>query len=197
MVPSNGSPLQLNGLGQPSSHNCPRRQTWQILRKTTSTQVQIRLLKYRHHPHKTTIEPPVQKSDKSIDVRLELWKLSLDAIYDSPLWGHGSLYMWTLIEEPFGFQHNHNQYLSWLVTGGAIQLSFGLLFLATPWIISNNFSIADRLMITLSTTILWGFAMIFDSFFSLKFYTHYYCLLCGLLYAWANHSVRTVAQEKL
>jgi hypothetical protein len=31
--------------------------------------------------------------------------------------------------------------------------------------------------------------MMFDSYFNLKFYTHYYCLLCGLLYALVNDTL--------
>lgn len=139
-----------------------------------------------HEGSQPTGELEAPRSDKSIDIRIEMWRVSLDAIYESPLWGHGSLYMHKLIGEPYGFQHNHNQYLSWLVTGGLIQLLLGLVFLATPWIVSVRCSFADRILIAVAMPALWGAAMMFDSFFNLKFYMHFYCLLCGLIYAWTG-----------
>lgn len=131
----------------------------------------------------------IMDADMSIGLRLEMWKTSLNSIAEAPIFGHGSLYLQHLITERYGFEHNHNQYLSWLVTGGAFGLAIGLLFLAIPWIVSAGLSTPDRLVITLAVSVFWGLAMMFDSYFNLKFYTHFYCLLCGLLYALVNDTL--------
>lgn len=94
--------------------------------------------------------------------------------------------MQKLIHATYGYEHNHNQYLTWLVTGGVIQLTLGLIFLAIPWFISNGLSTADRLILTIGVSLFWGLAMMFDAFLNLKFYTHYFCLLSGILYALSN-----------
>ncbi len=125
-------------------------------------------------------------NDQAIGLRLAMWETSLAAIKDSPIFGHGSLYLQKLIHATYGLEHNHNQYLSWLVTGGVLQLTLGLLFLATPWFVSKGLSTADRILLTAGVSLFWGFAMMFDSFLNLKFYTHYFCLLCGMLYALSN-----------
>lgn len=39
----------------------------------------------------------------------------------------------------------HSQYLTWLVTGGLLQLVLGLFFLAIPWFVFTGLSLADRL----------------------------------------------------
>lgn len=127
----------------------------------------------------------VMETDSSIGVRLEMWEVSVQSFLEAPLFGHGSLYLQHLISERFGavYQHNHNQYLTWLVTGGLLALALGLCFLAMPWFVSTGLPIQDRLIITLSISLLWGVSMLFDSFFGLKFYTHYYCMLVGVIYA--------------
>jgi O-antigen ligase len=125
-------------------------------------------------------------TDASIGLRLEMWKTSLDAIRQAPVFGHGSMYLQHLIAEKYGFEHNHNQYLSWLVTGGILLLGLGLWLLLTPWILAAGLPITERLIITLSITMVWGISMMFDSFLNMKFYLHYYCLLIGLLYALIN-----------
>lgn len=134
-------------------------------------------------------ENAIMDTDMSIGIRLEMWKTSLNSIAEAPIFGHGSLYLQHLITERYGFEHNHNQYLSWLVTGGVFGLAIGLLFLAIPWIVSAGLSTPDRLIITLAVSVFWGLAMMFDSYFNLKFYTHFYCLLCGLLYALVNDTL--------
>lgn len=123
-------------------------------------------------------------TDQSISLRLAMWDASVAAIKEKPVFGHGALYLQKLITERFGFEHNHNQYLSWLVTGGLVGLIIGLGFLATPWLISVGLGVPDRMIILIAVSLLWGVAMMFDSFFNLKFYTHYYSFLCGVLYAW-------------
>lgn len=125
-------------------------------------------------------------NDDSIGLRLAMWETSIAAIKESPVFGHGSLYLQKLIHATYGFEHNHNQYLTWLVTGGLLQLVLGLVFLATPWFVSKGLSTADRLLLTTGVSLFWAIAMMFDSFLNLKFYTHYFCLLCGVLYALSN-----------
>ncbi len=72
------------------------------------------------------------------------------------------------------------------MTGGVLQLTLGLLFIAIPWFVSKGLSTADRILLTTGVSLFWGIAMMFDSFLNLKFYTHYFCLLCGVLYALSN-----------
>lgn len=131
----------------------------------------------------------IMDTDMSIGFRLEMWRVSLQSIAEAPVFGHGSLYLQHLITQRYGFEHNHNQYLSWLVTGGLVGLIIGLMFLAIPWFVSAGLELPDRLIITLAISIFWGLSMMFDSYFNLKFYTHYYCLLCGLLYALVNDTL--------
>jgi O-antigen ligase len=128
----------------------------------------------------------IKHADLSAGERFEMWTTALHAIREAPFLGHGSLYLQHLITERYGYEHNHNQYLSWLVTGGILQLSIGLLFLGIPWLVSSGLDLPDRLIITLSVSLVWGASMIFDSYFNLKFYTHYYCMLIGLLFAMVN-----------
>lgn len=133
----------------------------------------------------TTQSTEVSKDD-AISHRLAMWKTSVEAIKESPVFGHGSLYLQKLIHATYGYEHNHNQYLTWLVTGGIFQLALGLIFLAIPWFVSKGLSTADRLLLTTGVSLFWGIAMMFDSFLNLKFYTHYFCLLCGVLHALSN-----------
>jgi hypothetical protein len=132
------------------------------------------------------IETSGVTDDASIGQRLAMWEASIAAIKQSPVFGHGSLYLQKLITARYGYEHNHNQYLTWLVTGGLLHLTLGLLFIAIPWFVSRGLSTADRLLLTSGVSLFWGVAMMFDSFLNLKFYTHYFCLLCGVLYALSN-----------
>lgn len=122
-------------------------------------------------------------ADPSITLRLDMWSASLEAIRQAPLLGHGALSLRPIIQDRFGFEHNHNQYLAWLVTGGIVFFVIGLLFLATPFFISKGLASADRAILTLSVTGLWGIAMMFDAFLSLDFYLHYFSMLLGFLFA--------------
>lgn len=144
-------------------------------------------------PLPKTVDQKIMATDVSIGLRIEMWKVSVKSIRDAPLFGHGSLYLQHLIAERFdmSYQHNHNQYLSWLVTGGFLALGLGLWFLSIPWLISAKLGAADRITITLAVSVFWGIAMVFDSFLNLKFYLHFYCLLVGLLYAFVNDSLRS------
>lgn len=141
----------------------------------------------------------VMETDVSIGIRLEMWKASVQSIREAPIFGHGSLYLQHLIGEKYakyGFEHNHNQYLSWLVTGGVVLLCLGLWLLLTPWSMASGLAINDRLVITLAVTVVWGVSIVFDSFLNMKFYLHYYCLLIGLLYALINDMLATPSGKK-
>ena len=129
-------------------------------------------------------------SDRSITLRLDMWIASLEAVRQAPLFGHGALSLRPIIEDRFHFEHNHNQYLAWLVTGGAVFLVIGLLFLFTPALVSNGLAPVDRAVIILSVTGLWGITMIFDAFLSLDFYLHYFSLLLGFLFALTSDMAR-------
>lgn len=131
-------------------------------------------------------QSPHITADHAIADRLAMWRTSVEAIGESPIFGHGSLYLQKLISAPYGHQHNHNQYLTWLVTGGIVQLALGLFFLATPWFVSRGLSLADRILLTAAVSVFWGLSLMFDSFLNQKFFMHYFCLLCGVLYALSN-----------
>jgi hypothetical protein len=128
--------------------------------------------------------------DPSVTLRLDMWAASVEAIWKAPFFGHGALSLRPIIQDRFGFEHNHNQYLSWLVTGGIVFLCVGLLFLFTPYLVSYGLPPANRAVLTLSVTGLWGIAMVFDSFLSLDFYLHYFSLLLGFLFALTSDMVR-------
>ncbi len=133
-------------------------------------------------------EPQAQRpatSDASTNIRIDMWIVSLREISTAPLFGHGALSMKTIIDEKFGLQHNHNQFLSWLLTGGLLLFILGTLFLLTPTLSTPLMAREDRFLIFVSTFVLWGAAMMFDSFLSLKFYLHYFCLLAGIIAAMA------------
>lgn len=141
----------------------------------------------------------VMQTDLSIGIRLEMWNISIQSIREAPIFGHGSLYLQHLIGEKYakyGFEHNHNQYLSWLVTGGVVLLCLGLWLLLTPWSMASGLAANDRLVITLAVTLVWGISMVFDSFLNMKFYLHYYCLLIGILYALINDMLATPSGKK-
>ncbi len=112
-----------------------------------------------------------------------MWATSLKAVRQAPMFGHGALSLRPIIEEKFGYEHNHNQYLAWLVTGGAVLLVVGLFFLSTPALVSIELPPGDRAVVILSVTGLWGGAMMFDAFLNLDFYLHYFSLLLGFLFA--------------
>ncbi len=130
-----------------------------------------------------TSSSATRQKEGSITLRLNMWSASIEAVSRAPLFGHGALSLRPIIEDKFGFEHNHNQYLAWLVTGGVVFLTVGLLFLSTPVLISKSLAPADKAVVVLSVTGLWGVAMIFDAFLNLDFYLHYFSLLLGFLFA--------------
>lgn len=166
------------------------RETGAVISKQDDPIVNSPMLPDQPAPGEAATGEPVEGSsharfagDDSISVRLDMWMVSVDAIRQAPFFGHGALSLKTIIQDKFGYEHNHNQYLAWLVTGGVVSLAIGFLFLSTPAIISKGLVPVDRIIMTLALTGLWGAAMMFDAFLSLKFYLHFFCLLLGFLYA--------------
>jgi hypothetical protein len=135
------------------------------------------------HIGQSTIKAAAAPEDEAISQRVGMWAASLEAIQASPIIGHGALSLKPIIQEPFGYEHNHNQYLAWLVTGGTIFLSFGMIFICTPLFMGKALMPADKVLAVLSVTVLWGISMIFDAFLNLDFYLHYFSLLLGFLFA--------------
>lgn len=128
-------------------------------------------------------------ADMSIGYRLQIWAVALQAIAEAPLFGHGALSQ-VLIFEPEGFVHAHNQFLTWLVTGGIVGLLVGLVFLCAPYWITRHMRPEHRVVILSATTILWAVSMMFDSFFHMDFFLHYYCFLLPILYCLASDATR-------
>lgn len=124
--------------------------------------------------------------DASIGLRLQMWAAALDAIREAPLFGHGALSQHLIIQPLYGHAHAHNQFLSWLITGGILQLALGLFFLATPVFITKGLAPPDRVIVVSASTGLWGASMMFDSFLQQDFFLHYFCMLLGFLYALSN-----------
>jgi hypothetical protein len=128
-------------------------------------------------------EEHASTSDVAVSERFDMWAASIEPILQSPIIGNGALSLKPIIQEPFGYEHNHNQYLAWLVTGGMIFLTLGILFISTPLIMAKNLKPSNKSIAFLAVTGLWAISMIFDAFLSLDFYLHYFSLLLGFLFA--------------
>lgn len=125
-------------------------------------------------------------SDISIGLRLQMWAISLTAIEHAPILGNGAMSLYKLIQPIFGYPHNHNQFLAWLVMGGVVFLALGLWLLSVPYRVSKSLQAPDRAVVILSVIVLWSVAMSFDAYMTYSFYLHYYCILIGFLYALCN-----------
>jgi O-antigen ligase len=97
-------------------------------------------------------------ADRSIQIRLEMWLISIDLIREKPVIGYGILASQSVIQSFFGqvHEHSHNQYLSWMLSGGFILLILGFYFLTAPVWISKNVVMDDRLIIILATSFFLG-----------------------------------------
>lgn len=139
------------------------------------------------YPMRTAIE--FTSGDASTNIRIQMWEMSMQEIFKAPIVGHGALSMKTLIYDRFKLPHNHNQFLSWLLTGGIILFTIGVHFTLTTFLCSRTMEFQDRFSILLGTTVLWNVSMLFDSFLSMKFFLHYYCIVVGFIAALAaQHS---------
>lgn len=119
-------------------------------------------------------------ADESISLRLRFYMDAIKSIVENPLFGSGYFSQRSLVLS-FGHQHVHNQFLSWLVTGGIIGLIFGFSFLLFPIIASVKMSAWERICISIALPGLWSCALLFDSFFEWEFFNYYYSLLSGLV----------------
>ena len=126
---------------------------------------------------------PQPGADASISLRLEMWSAAFHAFLQHPIFGNGLKSEFLFISAPFGFEHAHNQFLSWLANGGVIFLTLGLLFLASPVQFSRSSVKANDALVLLATSVLWGGSMLFDSFLSMDFFLHFYMLLVALVFA--------------
>lgn len=137
-------------------------------------------------------------ADSSIRIRLEMWLISLELVKESPLLGHGALSMKALIQDEFGpaHEHNHNQFLSWAVSGGLILLLLGLAFLLIPAWISAGLTFNDKIILILAVSVFWGISQVFDSFFNQKFFLHYFAILLGFLFALSRDLAKDQPNEE-
>lgn len=124
-----------------------------------------------------------QSDPGSTGVRLSFAYQGVISLQDNLLFGLGAHVEPYLAEEILsGHMHLHNNYLSWLIWGGLITLSSGLIWLFAPVVLikkSHDFTIAiPCLMIAL----LWSVSLLFDSFFSWKNFTYVYIALICLGY---------------
>ena len=124
-----------------------------------------------------------QSDPGSTGVRLGFAYQGVMALQDNLVFGlgaHREPYLAQAVQG--GHLHLHNNYLSWLIWGGLITLTSGLIWLFAPVILiskSRNFTIAiPCLMIAL----LWSVSLLFDSFLSWKNFTYVYIALICLGY---------------
>lgn len=123
------------------------------------------------------------QSDRSTGLRLGFAYQGMIALQDNLFFGVGAHIEPHLAQAVLsGHMHLHNNYLSWLIWGGLITLTAGLIWLFAPVVLikkSHNFTIAiPYLMIAL----LWSVSLLFDSFFSWKNFTYVYIALICLGY---------------
>ena len=125
----------------------------------------------------------VEQSDRSVGFRLGFAYQSMIALQDNLFFGVGAHVEPHLAKTVLSHHmHVHNNYLSWLIWGGLITLTSGLIWLFAPVVLiskSHNFTISiPCLMIAL----LWSVSLLFDSFFYWTNYTYVYIALICLGY---------------
>ena len=124
-----------------------------------------------------------QSDPGSTGVRLSFAYQGMVALQDNLVFGLGAHVEPYLATEVLnGHMHLHNNYLSWLIWGGLITLSSGLIWLFAPVVLikkSHDFTIAIP---CLMTALLWSVSLLFDSFFSWKNFTYVYIALICLGY---------------
>ena len=125
-------------------------------------------------------------ADQSTSLRLQMWGAALDAIREKPLLGHGAFSLKAIIEDTFGFQHPHNQYLAWMVTGGIISLTIGFILMLWVFFLSPFVLSSERVILWSAVPLLWGISMMFDAFLSLDFYLHYFTIIAAFIFSLCN-----------
>ena len=132
-----------------------------------------------------------QSDPGSTSVRFSFAYQGVITLQDNLLFGLGAHVEPYLAQEVLsGNMHLHNNYLSWLIWGGLITLSSGLIWLFAPVVLikkSHDFTITiPCLMIAL----LWSVSLFFDSFLSWKNFTYVYIALICLGYQISRSSAK-------
>ena len=87
--------------------------------------------------------------------------------------------------------HLHNNYLSWLIWGGFIMLSSGLIWLFAPAVLIAKNSNVRVFLPCAMIAIFWSTNLLFDSFFTWKNFTFVYIALVCLAYQISKSNVKT------
>lgn len=105
----------------------------------------------------------VSAADRSANLRLIMWRTAIDYIQTAPLFGHGIGA--ERLAGALDHVHVHNMYLSWLIWGGILSLTSGLLFLFSilPSAIGQKRNPTQATLIA-SMPIFFSLSMLFDSF---------------------------------
>ena len=89
-----------------------------------------------------------------------------------------------------GHLHLHNNYLSWLIWGGLITLTSGLIWLFAPVVLINKSRNLTTSVPCLLIALLWSVSLLFDSFLSWKNFTYVYIALICLGYQISRSNVK-------
>ena len=135
-----------------------------------------------------------QSDPGSTGVRLGFAYQGMVALQDNLVFGLGAHVEPYLATEVLnGHKHLHNNYLSWLIWGGVIMLTSGLIWLFAPVVLmrkSHHFTIAIPCILI---ALLWSVSLLFDSFFSWKNFTYVYIALICLGYQISRTSDNTAS----
>ena len=102
------------------------------------------------------------KVDFSTSIRLTMYKESLIEVFKAPIFGHGVAYEQIMVNKLLpGHIHTHNIYLSWLIWGGLLSLTSGMLFMFAAVLSLKNKGAAIKAFIFLLPI---SISQLFDSF---------------------------------
>ena len=91
-----------------------------------------------------------------------MYKESLIEIFKAPIFGHGVAYEQIMVNKLLpGHIHTHNIYLSWLIWGGLLSLTSGMLFMFAAVLSLKNKGAAIKAFIFLLPI---AVSQLFDSF---------------------------------
>ena len=121
--------------------------------------------------------------DPNTSLRLRFLEIGLSELQGHLIFGRGAYIEPYLAEIVIATHlHLHNNYLSWLIWGGAVGLFSGLTWLLAPiFIIQNQFYRIPKTPL-LMIGLLWSVSLLFDSFFSWTNFTYVYILLTCMAY---------------
>ena len=133
-----------------------------------------------------------QSDPGSTGVRLGFAYQGMVALQDNLVFGLGAHAEPYLAKEILnGHMHLHNNYLSWLIWGGLITLTSGIIWISTPMVLINKSFKFTNAIPCLMTALLWSVSLLFDSFFSWKNFTYVYIALICLGYQISRSSDNT------